>query len=185
MLVGYGRVSTQEQSLDIQQEELFKAGCEKIFMEKQSGACMSNRLELEKALDFVREGDTLIIFKLDRLARSLADLHKILNRLNDKGVKFKSLSDSSIDTTSPQGMLMLNILGSFAEFERGLIKERQTLGIAKAKQAGKYQGRKKSMTDKRVVQLQERWGSKADDESAKLIANEFNISRATLYRYVS
>ena len=146
---------------------------------------MSNRHELEKALEFVREGDTLIIFKLDRLARSIVDLHKILNLLNSKGVKFKSLKDSSIDTTSSQGILMLNILGSFAQFERELIRERQALGIAKAREAGKYQGRKKAMTESRITQLRDRWNNKAHDESAKHIANEFSISRATLYRYVA
>ena len=184
MLVGYGRVSTQAQSLDIQNEQLLNAGCEKIFIEKQSGASTSNRQELARALEFVREGDKLVIYKLDRLARSIVDLHKILNTLNSKGVKFKSLTDSAIDTTNPQGILMLNILGSFAQFERELIRERQAAGIAKAKAANKYQGRKKSMTDNRIEQLKKRWSNKADDESAKVIATEFNISRATLYRYV-
>ncbi|MCW8876735.1 MAG: recombinase family protein [Kangiellaceae bacterium] len=169
----------------MQREALLEADCEKIFVEQQSGASTANREELEKALEFVCEGDTLVVFKLDRLARSIIDLHQILSRLNNKGVKFKSLKDSSVDTTSAQGKLMLNILGSFAEFERELIRERQAVGIAKAKEAGKYQGRKKAVSASRVEQLKQRWSNKGEDESASHIAKEFGISRATLYRYVS
>ncbi|HEY9029804.1 MAG TPA: recombinase family protein [Kangiella sp.] len=184
-LVGYGRVSTKDQSLEIQQEELKASGCKKIFLEKKSGGALSDRTELEKALEYVREGDTLVVFKLDRLARSIVDLHNILRRLDEKGVKFKSLKDSSVDTTSAHGKLMMNILGSFAEFERELIKERQALGIAKARKEGKYNGRKKSLSEGRIKQLRDRFENKAEDESAQDIANEFGVSRASLYRYIS
>ncbi|GAA0204077.1 recombinase family protein [Kangiella japonica] len=184
-LVGYGRVSTKDQSLEIQQEALKEYGCTKLFLEQKSGGALSDRVELEKALEYVREGDTLVVFKLDRLARSIVDLHNILSRLDEKGVKFKSIKDSSVDTASAHGKLMMNILGSFAEFERELIRERQALGIAKAKKKGKYNGRKKSLSEGRIKQLRDRFKNKAEDESAQDIAREFGISRASLYRYVS
>lgn len=185
MLVGYGRVSTQEQSLEIQQEELTKYGCEKVFIEKKSGGSLSDRKELEKAIEFVRDGDTLVVFKLDRLARSMVDLHNILNRLEEKSVSFKSIKDASVDTTSAHGKLMMNIIGSFAEFERELIRERQALGITKARKAGVYKGRGKSLKAGRIVALKERFKNRSEDESAQDIADEYKISRATLYRYLS
>jgi DNA invertase Pin-like site-specific DNA recombinase len=179
MIVGYGRVSSTGQSLDIQHEALLAAGCEKVFAEKVSGRSTKDRVELGNAMDFVREGDTLVVTRLDRLARSVGDLHRIIETLNAKQVAFRCLNQSGVDTSSSTGKLMLAVLGAVAQFENDIRRERQTEGIAKAKADGRYQGRKASIDPARVKELH---GSGLGPAA---IAREMKIGRASVYRALS
>lgn len=176
MLVGYARVSSTGQSLDIQNEALADAGCEKIFAEKVSGRSTHDREELARVIDFVRDGDTLVVTRLDRLARSVADLHQIIERLTEKKVAFKCLNQSGVDTDSSTGRLMLAILGAVAAFENDIRLERQREGIAKAKLEGKYKGRKPTVDNVRVKELRDTGLGPA------AIAREMGIGRASVYR---
>jgi DNA invertase Pin-like site-specific DNA recombinase len=176
MLVGYARVSSVGQSLDVQLDKLKAAGAEKVYQEKLSGKTASGRPQLQTMIEFVREGDSVIITKLDRLARSLSDLLDIVKTLEAKGVSLKVL-DQSIDTGSAQGRLMLSMLGAFAEFELELRKERQMDGIAKAKEQGKHLGRPKTVDIEPVREL-----LKAGGMSMKQIAEAVGVSKATVQR---
>jgi len=176
MLVGYGRVSSAGQSLDIQHEALAAAGCEKVFSEKVSGRSTTDREQLAMALDFVREGDTLVVTRLDRLARSVGDLHRIVEMLTAKGVAFKCISQSGVDTDSSTGRLMLAVLGAVAMFEYDIRLERQREGIEKAKLAGKYRGRKPTINPDRVKELRQNGMGPA------AIARELQIARTSVYR---
>lgn len=178
-LVGYARVSSAGQSLDIQLEALNQAGCEKVFAEKQSGATTDSRSQLANCLDYVREGDTLIVTRLDRLARSVSDLFKIIERLQAKGVSFKCLQQGGVDTDSSTGRLMLTILGAVAAFEADIRKERQMEGIAKAKTAGIYKGRKPTVDGSAVRELHQA-GVRPSD-----IAKSLGIGRASVYRHLA
>lgn len=179
MLVGYGRVSSEGQSLDIQHEALIAAGCEKVFAEKVSGRSTQDRDQLAAALDFCREGDTLIVTRLDRLARSVGDLHRIIERLTEKKVAFRCLNQSGVDTDSSTGRLMLSILGAVACFENDIRRERQLEGIQKAKALGKYRGRPQSIDPNRVKELRETGMGPA------AIAREMGIGRASVYRMLA
>ncbi|WP_454883981.1 recombinase family protein [Sphingomonas oryzagri] len=132
MLVGYARVSTVDQMLDVQLDQLSGAGCEKVFSERLSGTT-TKRPELQACLEFMREGDVLVVCRLDRFARSSSDLHRMIASLVERGIGFRCLQQSGIDTTTPQGKLMLAVLGGVAEFENDIRKERQREGIEKAK----------------------------------------------------
>ena len=176
MLVGYARVSSTGQSLDIQNEALAEAGCEKVFAEKMSGRSTKDRIELAQAMDFVREGDTLIVTRLDRLARSVSDLHQIIEKLTEKKVGFRCLNQSGVDTDSSTGRLMLSILGAVAAFENDIRRERQLEGIAKVKADGRYKGRPATIDPERVKALRE------SGMGAAAIARELNIGRASVYR---
>lgn len=176
MLVGYARVSSTGQSLDIQNEALADAGCEKIFAEKVSGRSTHDREELARVIDFVRDGDTLVVTRLDRLARSVADLHRIIERLTEKKVGFRCLNQSGVDTDSSTGRLMLAILGAVAAFENDIRLERQREGIAKAKLEGKYKGRKPTVDNVRVKELH------GNGLGPAAIAREMGIGRASVYR---
>lgn len=176
MLVGYGRVSSASQSLDIQHEALAQAGCEKVFSEKMSGRSASDREQLAHALDFVREGDTLIVTRLDRLARSVGDLHQIIEKLTAKGVAFKCLAQAGVDTDTSTGRLMLAVLGAVAAFENDIRRERQMEGVIKAKLAGKYRGRPASIDPARVKALRD------TGMGAAQIAKAMQIGRASVYR---
>jgi DNA invertase Pin-like site-specific DNA recombinase len=176
MLVGYGRVSSEGQSLDIQHEALIAAGCEKVFAEKVSGRSTQDRDQLAAALDFVRESDTLIVTRLDRLARSVGDLHRIIERLTEKKVAFRCLNQSGVDTDTSTGRLMLAVLGAVAAFENDIRRERQLEGIAKAKAAGKYRGRPQTIDPNRVKEL------RANGMGPAQIAREMGIGRASVYR---
>lgn len=176
MLVGYARVSTVGQSLEVQQDQLKAAGCEKIFAEKRSGRNVTERPQLQEALEFVREGDTFVVTRLDRLARSLVDLRQIVDQLTAKGVGFRCLQQGALDTTRSDGKLLLNILASFAEFELDIRKERQRDGIEKAKESGVYKGRPAKLDNDRILELH-REGKRPVD-----IARALNISRASVYR---
>ena len=176
MLVGYGRVSSSGQSLDIQNESLAQVGCEKIFAEKMSGRSAKDRIELANAIDFVRQGDTLVVTRLDRLARSVGDLHRIIEKLTDKGVEFRCINQSGIDTDTSTGKLMLSILGAVAQFENDIRRERQMEGIAKAKAEGRYKGRPATIDPQQVKAL------RATGLGASAIARQMNIGRASVYR---
>ncbi len=176
MLIGYARVSSAGQSLELQTEALKAAGCEKIYAEKKSGKSASDRPQLARALDQVREGDTLIVTRLDRLARSVADLHTIVERLTSEGVSFRCLQQGGVDTNTSTGKLMLAILGAVAEFENDIRRDRQRDGIEKAKAAGVYKGRQRAIDPDRVRSL------KAGGMGAAAIAKELGIARASVYR---
>ena len=179
-IVGYARVSTVGQSLDVQTDKLNEFGCDKVYQEKVSGTT-ANRTELKKCLDYVRDGDVLVITKLDRLARSTLHLHKIVDGLNKKNVGFKVL-DQSIDTTTKEGRLMFAILASIAEFETELRKERQMEGIEKAKANGVQFGRKAKLTPTQISELQQK---RSDGVLIKDLMSEFNLSKASVYRLLS
>ena len=164
------------QSLDIQHEVLTAAGCDKIFAEKASGRSTVDRDELAQAIDFVREGDTLIVTRLDRLARSVGDLHQIIARLTEKGVAFKCLNQSGVDTDTSTGRLMMSVLCAVAAFENDIRRERQMEGIEKAKAAGKYRGRPISIDPARVKEL------RAEGLGPAAIAKTMGIGRASVYR---
>lgn len=176
MLIGYARVSSVGQSLDIQMEALNAAGCEKLFAEKVSGTSTDGRDALADALDFVREGDTLVVTRLDRLARSVADLFKIIERLAEKKVAFRCLQQSGVDTDTSTGRLTLAILGAVAAFETDIRRERQLEGIAKAKDRGVYKGRKPSIDTEQVRQMH------AAGMGGTEIAAKLGIGRASVYR---
>jgi DNA invertase Pin-like site-specific DNA recombinase len=175
-LVGYARVSSAGQSLEVQLDQLTAAGCEKVFSEKRSGRSTDGREALSDALGYVREGDVLVVTRLDRLARSMIDLRQVVDGLAAKGVDFRVLQQGAIDTTRSDGRLMLNILASFAEFEADIRKERQADGIAKAKDAGVYKGRPKSIQAEQVAAL------KAEGIGPAEIARRLGIGRASVYR---
>lgn len=175
-IIGYGRVSSTGQSLEVQLEQLRAAGCEKIFAEKRSGTTRDGRDELEACLDWVREGDVLCVTRLDRLARSMVDLRSIVDALQAKGVGFRAIQQGSIDTTKAEGKLLLNLLASFAEFETDLRKSRQAEGISKAKEKGRYKGRPSTISAADVARL------KADGLGATAIARTLGIGRASVYR---
>lgn len=179
MLVGYARVSSAGQSLDIQLEELEKAGADKVFAEKRTGTTTSGRDALADALDFVREGDTLIVTRLDRLARSSNDLHNVIAKLSAKGAKFRCLQQSGVDTDSGMGKLVLAILGAVAEFETDIRKERQREGIDKAKAMGKYRGRKPSVDSERILGLHKEGIGPSE------IAKRLRIGRTSVYRAIA
>lgn len=181
MLIGYARTSTTQQkySLEAQIESLNAAGCEKVFSEQVS-AVSSDREEFEAALEFVREGDVLVVCKFDRFARSIRDLTKQIDRLQAKNVSLKIL-DIALDTSTSTGKLMLNLLGSIAEFERELLLERQAAGIAKAKAEGKFKGRAATARAK-TEQIQELLASGMKPSA---VAEQLNIGVASVYRYRS
>lgn len=177
-LVGYARTSTTDQKagLEAQLRDLRGAGCAKLFHEELS-AVATTRPELDRALDYVREGDTLVVTKPDRLARSTADLLAIAKALDTKGVTLRILS-MNVDTSTATGKLMLTLLGGIAEFERDLMLERQREGIAKAKQEGKYKGRAPTARAKAddVLRL------KGEGMTADAIAAKLDIGRASVFR---
>ncbi|ECP9029917.1 recombinase family protein [Campylobacter jejuni] len=181
-IIGYGRVSTIDQSLDLQEEKLKEYGCEKIFMEKQSGA-KSDRDELIKALDYLREGDKLVVYKIDRLARSTFDLQKIAKDLEERGIALVFIKEQ-IDFSTPSGKLMFTMLGAIAEFERDLIKDRTTEGRERAKAQGKHMGRKgKDEKDvKKALKLYDERGS--NGLSVNDIAKMTGVPRSTIYAKV-
>ena len=175
MLVGYARVSSAGQSLAVQTDALTAAGCEKLFAEKESGTTTDNRKALADVLDFIREGDTLLVTRIDRLARSVSDLEAIVAKVKAKGAFAKAV-EQPIDTSSPAGVAFLQMLGVFAQFETAIRRERQMEGIAKAKEQGRYKGRKPTVDVEQVRALKAR-GERPVDIAAKL-----GIGRASVYR---
>lgn len=175
-LIGYARVSSSGQSLEVQRDQLLAAGCTRVFEEKRSGLSQDGREQLALALDYVRDGDVLIVTRLDRLARSITDLRQIVDRLTAKEVGFRALQQGDLDTSTSNGRLMLNMLGAFAEFEADLRRERQREGIDKAKANGIYKGRKPSVPVDEVRKL------KAEGMAPTEIAKRLNVGRASVYR---
>jgi DNA invertase Pin-like site-specific DNA recombinase len=179
-VIGYARVSSIGQSLEIQIDKLSNYGCEKIYKEKRSGTT-AQRPEMKACLDYVRDGDVLVITKLDRLARSTFHLHKIVNDLNNKGVGFKVL-DQSFDTTTRDGRLMFSILASIAEFETELRSERQLEGIAKAKENGVSFGPKAKLNDKQLEMMKK---ERATGVLIKDLMKKYDLSKASVYRLLA
>lgn len=175
MLVGYARVSSVGQSLDVQLDQLRAAGCDKVFAEKKSGRTAKDRPQLQEALEFAREGDALVVTRIDRLARSVGDLQEIVKALKAKGVALKA-TEQSVDTSTAAGKAFLDMLGVFAEFEATLRAERQRDGIEKAKERGVYKGRPPSLDTARILELHGQGVRPVD------IARQLNIGRASVYR---
>lgn len=181
MLIGYARVSTEDQKLRLQRDALKEAGCEKFFREKLSGA--SKVLpERDKLLAFARKGDVVVVWKLDRLGRSLRDLLDVVNTLKERGVGFRSLQEA-IDTTTPAGKLTFHIFAALAEFERDMIRERTTAGLAAARTRGAALGRPRSLTPEQVQMAEAMLADPAI--SAGQVAEQFGIHRSTLYRHLN
>lgn len=175
MLYGYARVSTTDQSLAVQTAALTAAGCTIVRGEQVSGASRNGRPELRTLLEFIRAGDILVVTRLDRLARSAADLHQIVKELAAKGADLRCI-EQAIDTSSPSGKALLGMLGVFAEFERDIIRERQAEGIKAAKARGVYKGRPASIDAANVIKLA------SDGLSPAQIARRLGISRASVFR---
>ena len=180
MLIGYARVSTIEQNLDLQLDALKKIGCEKAFEDKIGGTVF-DRPGLAQALEHLRSGDTLVVWKLDRLGRSLHNLLKLINELQERGVMFLSIQDG-IDTSTSIGQFFFHITGAFAELERNLIKERTKAGLEAARARGKKGGRKPLLSKKQIQMMTEIYNAKST--SIIEICEQFKISRKTFYRYL-
>ena len=179
MLIGYARVSTQEQTLNLQKDALQQAGCNKIFTDTASGV-KAERKGLDEALRYVRNGDTLVVWRLDRLGRSLPHLITTMTDLEERGIGFKSLTEN-IDTTTSGGKLIFHIFGALAEFERNLIRERTQAGLTAARARGKKGGRPKALTAKQVGIAHDLYEKR---HPIPEICRTLKISKATLYRYI-
>ncbi len=180
MLVGYARVSTHEQDLSLQLDDLKRAGCEKIFEDRASGA-KTDRPGLQEALEYVRKGDTLLVWRLDRLGRSLIHLIETVAQLEEQGIGFRSLQEA-IDTTSSGGRLVFQIFGALAEFERNLIRERTLAGLSAARARGRIGGRPKALDATKTELLYKLYDEKG--HTVKEICRILGISKPTLYAYL-
>ena len=180
MKIGYARISTADQNLDLQTDALKAAGCEKFFQDIASGA-KDERRGLANAVEFARAGDVLIVWKLDRLGRSLKHLIETVNQLHAKGVGFASVQES-IDTTTSGGKLIFHVFGALAEFERELIRERTNAGLKAARARGRTGGRKQKLTPKQIEMAR----AMVSDPNISIneICKMLGISKPTLYRYV-
>jgi len=179
MLIGYARVSTQDQNLDLQVDALTKAGCKKIFDDKISGS-RAERPGLTKALELLREDDTLVVWKLDRLGRSVKNLVNLVGELQKQGVQFKSLTDA-IDTGTPSGRFFFHVMASLAEMERELTVERTRAGLEVARQLGRKGGRKRQMTDSKIESAKKLL---ANGVPPRDVAKNLGVSVPTLYRWI-
>ncbi len=179
MLIGYARVSTQDQNLDLQINALIKAGCEKAFEDRLSGS-RAERPGLEKALEMLREGDTLVVWKLDRLGRSVKNLIDLVGDLHKRDIQFRSLTDS-IDTGTTSGRFFFHVMASLAEMERELTIERTRAGLEIARQLGRKGGRKRQMTDSKIESAKKLL---ANGVPPKDVAKNLGVSVPTLYRWV-
>ena len=180
MLIGYARVSTEDQKLDLQLDALKQAGCEKLFSDVASGA-KSQRDGLTSAMEYGRDGDVLVVWKLDRLGRSLPHLIETVNKLQARGIGFRSLQEA-IDTTTPGGKLVFHLFGALAEFEREIIRERTNAGLKAARARGKKGGRLPVMDEKKIRQAKALLADPANRISD--ICAVLQVSRATLYKYI-
>lgn len=179
MIFGYARVSTKKQSLDMQLDELKRYGCEEIITEKESGA-KKDRKELQLLLSKLRKDDTLVVYKLDRLGRTMHQLVNLLQEFNEKGIHFVSIKDG-IDTSTTMGRFLFHIFGAMAEMEREVINERVISGVAAAKARGREGGRKKSHTPQQIQGMMEMLAS---GKTKVEVCEMFDVARATLYRYI-
>lgn len=179
MLIGYARVSTQDQNLELQTEALEKAGCKKIFEDRMSGS-RAERPGLAQARESLREGDTLVVWKLDRLGRSVKHLVDLVGELQKQGVQFKSLTDS-IDTGTASGRFFFHVMASLAEMERELIVERTRAGLEVARQLGRKGGRKRQMTESKIKSAKKLLASGVPPRD---VAANLGVSLPTLYRWI-
>lgn len=179
MLIGYARVSTDEQKLDLQIDALDKAGCGRVFSDQASGAA-SERPGLEAALSHLREGDTLAVWKLDRLGRTVKGLVELVGDLQGRGIQFTSLTDG-IDTSTPAGRFFFHVMAALSEMERDLIRERTRAGLAVARARGRLGGRKRVMTESKVESAKHLL---AGGLPPKEVAGNLSVSVATLYRWL-
>jgi DNA invertase Pin-like site-specific DNA recombinase len=181
MLIGYARVSKNEQHLELQLDALNKSGCEQIFTDKITGS-KAERKGLQEALSHLRKGDSLVVWRLDRLGRSLKHLIETLTNLHEKGIEFKSLTEN-IDTSTPTGMLMSHLIGALAEFERNLIRERTNAGLEAARARGHKGGRPKVGETETKQMARKLYADKSN--RVKDICKSLRISKATFYRYIN
>jgi len=179
-LVGYARVSTADQSLDLQSDALTAAGCGRVFMDTASGS-LADRPQLTACLDYVRDGDTLVVWRLDRLGRSLPHLISTVRALADRGIGFKSVQEA-IDTTTPGGRLVFHVFAALSEFESDLVKERTHAGLAAARARGRVGGRKPALTPAKANAARNLYD--AGGTTVADIARVVGVSRATLYRHL-
>lgn len=181
MNVGYARVSTQQQTTDLQTDALQGAGCDKIFTEKASGA-KADRPQLAAALDYLRAGDVLVVWRLDRLARSMKQLIETAEDLEKRGIGLRSLTEQ-IDTTTPTGRLVFHIFGALAEFERNLIRERVSAGLVAARARGKVGGRPARMTPEKLLMARAMLAN--ETITVEQVATQLGVSVSTLYRHLN
>jgi len=179
--LGYARVSTVEQRAHLQTDALKKAGCTRVWTDKASGS-LEHRPKLEAVLDHLRAGDTLVVWRLDRLGRNLRHLIATVNDLATAGVGFKSLTEG-IDTTTPSGRLTFHLFGALAEFERELIRERTAAGLAAARARGRSGGRPRAMTPEKLAVARHMYAGR--DHTLATIATTIGVSRSTLYRHLA
>ena len=179
MIIGYARVSTEDQHLELQLDALTKAGCERIYQEHASGK-NTERPELQRMLEALREGDTVVVYKLDRISRSVQDLEGLAKRFADMGVQFVSLNEQ-IDTSTPMGKFFFHVMGAISELERDIIVERTNAGLAAARARGRVGGRK-AMDPKKVKQMLALYDSKR--MSISEICETVGVTKPTLYRYL-
>jgi DNA invertase Pin-like site-specific DNA recombinase len=179
MLIGYARVSTQGQNPELQTEALTKAGCKKVFEDKVTGS-RAERPGLIKAQEALREGDTLVVWKLDRLGRSVKNLVDLVGELHNQGVQFKSLTDA-IDTVTPSGRFFFHVMASLAEMERELTIERTRAGLEVARKLGRKGGRKRQMTDRKIKSAKKLLASGVPPRD---VASNLGVSVPTLYRWI-
>jgi DNA invertase Pin-like site-specific DNA recombinase len=180
-LIGYARVSTDDQSAQLQIDALTAAGCLRVFSDKASGS-LANRPQLDKMLDQLRPDDVVVVWRLDRLGRSLKNLIALVEELADREVGFRSLSES-IDTTTANGRLFFSVMGALAEFERDLIRERTNAGLAAARARGRVGGRPPVMTAAKVKVARQMYDSK--EHTVDAIAKTLGVSRKTIYRHLA
>ncbi len=180
MLIGYARVSTVDQNLGLQSDALTEAGCTKLFTEQLSGA-VTDRPELQQALQFARSGDTLVVWKLDRLARSVKQLIDTVEKLRTRGIGFRSLTEA-LDTTTAQGRLVFHMFSALAEFERSLIRERTQAGLSAARRRGRTGGRPSKLSAEDIEVAKTMLGN--PDIGVTDIAHRLGVSPATLYRHI-
>lgn len=180
MLIGYARVSTQDQNPELQLDALKEAGCERMFIEKASGA-QRDRPELKAAIEYMRSGDTLVVWKLDRLARSLKQLIETVEALEQQGIGFRSLTEA-IDTTTSGGRLVFHIFGALAEFERSIIRERTLAGLASARARGRLGGRPRGLSNEDIAAAK----ALLSDPTITVeeVARRLGVATSTLYRYM-
>jgi len=181
-LIGYARVSTEEQILDLQIDALTDAGCVKLYLDKCSGS-RSDRPELAKALDYVREGDTFVVWRLDRLGRSVRHLIEKISQFEERGIGFKSLQET-IDTTTSTGKLTFHIFAALAQFERDLIGERTRAGLEAARRRGRIGGRRTVMSPDKLKIVRDLYDDPTTKMTVQQIADTVGVSRATVYRHL-
>lgn len=180
-LIGYMRVSTNDQSLDLQADAMRKAGVERVYADKGVSGATAERPELRKALDYCRSGDTFVVWKLDRLGRNLTHVRATIEDLNSRGVHFRSISEG-LTNEGAMGKMMIDILGTFAEFERNVMIERTQAGLAAARARGSKGGRKKILDDAKVEELRK---LRNQGFTISRLAEMFRISEPSVYRYLS